>query len=177
MKATDVFLETYTGKYFYPLDPNPANIDIIDIAHALSMLCRFGGHCLLFYSVAEHSVRASQIATHDKLAILLHDAAEAYFADIAGNLKYYVSGLEEIERNILETIYRKFGINHFDETEVERVDWIMLATEARDLMHNTSGWFLPELPLAEKIMPVSPGEARKLFLLEFSVLRRGRRKE
>jgi hypothetical protein len=62
------WIQTATGRPFWPIDPRPEDIDIEDIAHALSMLCRFGGHCLRFYSVAEHSVLLSQyVAPEHKL--------------------------------------------------------------------------------------------------------------
>ena len=77
------WLQTYTGIQFWPLDPRPEEIDIQDIAHALSLLCRFNGHCQRFYSVAEHSVHVSTIlAPEFGLWGLLHDAAEAYLSDI-----------------------------------------------------------------------------------------------
>lgn len=50
------WMQTYTGRAFWPLDPRVDEIDIDDIAHSLSMQCRYAGHCLRFYSVAEHSV-------------------------------------------------------------------------------------------------------------------------
>jgi hypothetical protein len=50
------WIQTYTGKKFYPLTATIDDIDIEDIAHSLSMQCRFNGHCYVFYSVAEHSV-------------------------------------------------------------------------------------------------------------------------
>ena len=80
---------TYTGKEFYPLDPNPADIDIKDIAHALSNCCRFAGHIKSFYSVAQHSVIVSELCEPENaLAGLLHDASEAYLSDIARPVKY-----------------------------------------------------------------------------------------
>lgn len=50
-----VWIQTYSGKKFEPLNPSIDSIDIIDIAHSLSMICRFNGHSQRFYSVAEHS--------------------------------------------------------------------------------------------------------------------------
>lgn len=54
------WMQTYTGRRFYPLDPRPDEIDPEDIAHALSLLCRYGGHVDRFYSVAEHCVLMSE---------------------------------------------------------------------------------------------------------------------
>lgn len=36
-----VWIQTYTGRMFWPLDPRPEEIWIEDIAHALSLQCRF----------------------------------------------------------------------------------------------------------------------------------------
>jgi len=77
------WITTYTGKRFHYLDPQPEEIDIVDIAHALSLTCRFGGHCKEFYSVAEHSIRVAEIVPKEfQLLALLHDAGEAYTGDV-----------------------------------------------------------------------------------------------
>src|SRR5688500_14252940 len=86
------YIRTYTGKEFYPLKPELDKIDIEDIAHALSNLCRFTGHTKQFYSVAQHSVLASEFVRvydnpHLNLFVLLHDASEAYICDISRPLK------------------------------------------------------------------------------------------
>ncbi len=76
------FIQTLTGRRVNPLDAAPEDIDPEDIAGALANICRFGGHCNAFYSVAQHSVivcdlLAERGATPDELlAALLHDAAE-----------------------------------------------------------------------------------------------------
>ncbi|MFG0247924.1 MAG: phosphohydrolase, partial [Phycisphaeraceae bacterium JB051] len=77
------WIQTYTGKAFYPLREDPGIIDIRDIAHALSLQCRFNGHCSDFYSVAQHSVHVSEVVPQAfALWGLLHDAAEAYMSDL-----------------------------------------------------------------------------------------------
>jgi len=73
------WIQTFTGRRFRPRNPAPDDFDIRDVAHALSLLCRFNGHCRVFYSVAEHSVRVSRICPPPAaLWGLLHDLGEAY---------------------------------------------------------------------------------------------------
>lgn len=43
------WMQTYTGKKFHPTSPTVDEIDIVDIAHALSLICRYGGHVDRFY--------------------------------------------------------------------------------------------------------------------------------
>src|SRR5262245_27549306 len=96
------WMQTISGRKFWPLDPRPEEVCIEDIGHALSLVCRFGGHCHTFYSVAEHSVRVSLLAedmakssahwTDENIRMialsgLLHDAAEAYIGDMVRPLK------------------------------------------------------------------------------------------
>src|SRR5580704_6503205 len=84
----DRYLSTYTGKKFFPYDPRPEQICIEDIAHGLSMLCRFVGQCRFFFSVAEHSIAVARLLpTNLKLFGLLHDASEAYLADLPRPVK------------------------------------------------------------------------------------------
>ena len=54
---------TYTKKMFDPLAPELELIDIVDIAHALSYLCRANGHFTQFYSVCQHSINCARGAT------------------------------------------------------------------------------------------------------------------
>jgi hypothetical protein len=48
MDSLDGFIGTFSGIRFWPLVPNPADILIADIAHALAHQCRFGGHASRF---------------------------------------------------------------------------------------------------------------------------------
>src|SRR6266540_4351103 len=88
------YIQTVSGRRFNPLDPDPEQIDIGDIALALSHQCRFGGHCRVFYSVAQHSCVAADLvaerggSTEDVLWALLHDATEAYLVDLPHPLKH-----------------------------------------------------------------------------------------
>lgn len=82
------WIQTFTGKKVFPLAMTAEMVCVDDIAHALSMKCRFTGHCREFYSIAEHSVRVSLLVRPElRLAALLHDAAEAYLPDLARPIK------------------------------------------------------------------------------------------
>ena len=131
---------TYTGKLISPVDPDPNEIDIVDIAHALSMMCRFGGHSNEFYSVAQHSYLCSLLTEDLNLAIvlLLHDASEAYIHDIITPLKPYISSYKDIENTVMQRIFEKFDLKWplSDEykKKVKDIDNIMLLTEFKNFM-------------------------------------------
>ena len=172
------WIQTYTGKKFWPFSPLPDDVDFRDVAHALSNLCRFGGHCREFYSVAEHSIRACNLIDWDDhpvaaLAALLHDASEAFLVDLTRPLKHgTVLGAEyrSIEHSVQLAINSKIGLppmsHHLD--KVVSADETMLVTEARDLMGLASfeKWSTIKkgvLPLKDPIMPMSPAAAKRLF--------------
>lgn len=166
----DNFIGTYTGKKFHYLSPKPEEIDIVDIAHALSLKCRFSGHVKVFYSVAEHSIRVSEIMPeHLKLEALLHDAAEAYMPDVPRPIKESF-GLSKFEDTIQDMIFKKFGISN-KSPQVKEADNILIATEARDLMANMDGWAeLPE-PLPGVITPMRiPADVEWYFICLFDEL-------
>jgi uncharacterized protein len=161
------WMTTFTGKKFHFLNPQPDEIDIVDIAHHLSLLCRFTGAVRSFYSVAEHSIRVAQIVPRGlELAALLHDAAEAYINDISRPVKYSHK-IEETEKIISRAIGSKFGVD-FSDPRIKQADNVLLATEARDLMPNTFGWAeLPE-PLSKRIYPHNSAFAEGIFLGMFN---------
>lgn len=165
--------QIYGGRMFWPMDPRPAEIHIEDIAHALSLICRFGGHCKEFYSVAEHSVRVSQLLPPE-LALdgLLHDAAEAYIGDMVRPLKAMLPEYCSAEDLIRKAIAARYGINPIEPPEVTFADNVMLATEARDLLHAPPApWLELPPPLPERVWPqIWPDMAEKLFLRQFTAL-------
>ncbi len=107
------FIITYLGKKFYFEDPKPDQIDIRDIAHSLSHICRFNGHTNLFYSVAAHSIFVAERmpgSAREKLSALLHDAAEAYVCDVPSPLKPLLGAAHKsLHDDILLTICYEFG--------------------------------------------------------------------
>lgn len=166
------WIQTYTGRSFYPLEPREDDLDVRDIAHALSLLCRFNGHCRCFYSVAEHSVRVAEILPA-RLALwgLLHDAAEAYLSDLPRPIKQQMPAFSRAEDRLLEVITRRFGLGWPMPAQVAEADSRLLVTEARDLMGRPPrSWRLGLAPLDQPIEPWPPEEAERRFLLLYERL-------
>lgn len=129
------WMQTYTGRAFFPLEPAAADIDPVDIAHALSLLCRYGGHVDRFYSVAEHCVLMSHaVAPKHALWALLHDATEAYMGDLIRPLKLAMPAYREAEDRLMAMICHRFGLDPVCPTEVKAADNRILRDERAALM-------------------------------------------
>ncbi len=168
------WIQTYSGQVFYPLDPRPEEIHIIDIARSLSFQCRFSGHTRYFYSVAEHSVRVSLACPTDKAWALLHDASEAYLVDLPRPLKRF-SELGrlymEAEVRVMQAVCRRFGLPIEQPAIIEKIDRVLLITEKRDLMTmEPKPWEDTEIPLPAKITPWTSYQAETAFLARFKEL-------
>lgn len=184
-KVRDDWFITAHGRRLFILEPDPAHIHIDDIAHALSNLCRFGGH-VPFYSIAQHSVLVSRIVPQQfALAGLLHDASEAYLGDVIRPLKRQLFVYRDIERQWEDVIARRFRLGgsmpHTCSAEVKLADLVALATERRDLLPFADPkqaptaweWVEDELavePHPDRIVPLSPSDARTRFLARFEEL-------
>jgi 5'-deoxynucleotidase YfbR-like HD superfamily hydrolase len=171
------WFQTYSGRRVYPFDPRPEDYYLADIAHSLALKCRFSGHCLQHYSVAQHSVLVSRHLP-PRLAGwgLLHDAPEMSVGDWIrplkkGLLAMGVDALQAIERGIMGAVAEKFDLpplTREDEEELDRIDLAALATEARHFMHaNWTSWEELESvrPLDGPLETISWREAEATFLL------------
>lgn len=140
------YIETASGKKFHFLNPSPDEIDIIDIAYALSNQCRYNGHCNRFYSVAEHSALvASLVPEKFKLDALLHDAAEAYLSDIPSPVKQFFPEYKKLEQTVMEVIADKFKVPNWNSDIVKKADLQQLCTEAYNLLPSKGeGWSIIE---------------------------------
>lgn len=171
-----LFMQTFTGRKFWPLDPLAEEVFVEDIAHALALTCRFGGHSRRFYSVAHHSVLVSQAcAPTDAMWGLLHDSAEAYAGDVIRPIKHGCeagSRFCRVEERILEVIARRFGLSMPIPVSVRRADEIVLATECRDVMggERAGKWALDHAPSDNLITPWSAEESEHAFLARFAEL-------
>lgn len=128
-------IQTYSGKVVDFLNPEESMIDITDIAHALSMICRFSGNTTRFYSVAEHSINCSYIVPeHLALQALLHDATEAYVGDLNKPLKGICPNYQDIEHHLWLVIANKFGVPEELDDMVKGADLMMLHEEKIQLL-------------------------------------------
>lgn len=154
-------IRLYTGKYFNPLEPDPDMIDIEDIAHSLSMQCRFGGHTKIFYSVAEHCMNVSLNApVRHELAGLLHDASEAYLYDIPRPIKRNLIGYKEMEDRLMVVIAQKFGFQYPLSDHIKRLDELTLKWEWENLV----------IKYTNVYKPMPPHDAKLEFLKLFNSL-------
>jgi len=173
-------IQTWSGLRFSPLEPDPAAIEIEDIAHALANSCRFGGHCSAFYSIAQHSCLVADAAGADRetaLHALLHDASEAYLGDLPHPLKHRSPlGVlyREIEEPLQAAILERFGLVGVAPAVVKELDRAALATERAALMRVADDAWWPELdgvePFDVVIDPWPPDRAACEFLDRFGRL-------
>lgn len=165
------WMQTYSGRRFWPLDPRPHEIHIVDIAHALSRQCRYAGHCLDFYSVAEHSVILSRyVSAPNALWALLHDASEAYLVDIPRPLKPYLTGYREAEDRVMAAVCERFGLPPAMPDEVHAADNRIIGDERANLSECEAPWDVSPEPLGIEIGCWSPDRAWCEFLLRFREL-------
>jgi len=166
-------ITTYSGNLFWPLDPQPQDVTIEDVAHALSMLCRFTGHIARYYSVAEHCINVSRMVPRESaLAGLLHDASEAYVADVSTPVKHSpdFAAYRQIEGRLLTVIFERFGLQPEVPEAVHIADRAIVLTEAAALFQTPPTWTEGHLPVDVPIVGLNPGEAERLYLERFREL-------
>ena len=178
--APGPFLQTVSGRWVNPFDPDPDQLDAGDIARALANQCRFGGHSRVFYSVAQHSVILSLLVEQrggdieDVFAALMHDATEAYLGDMPHPLKHRSplgAVFKQAEDHLAHAIRARFRIKP-DVPEIKRVDRALLASERRAF--SAERWHWPELegvePLDIELTAWLPDQAAQTFAQRFTEL-------
>lgn len=168
------WMQTYSGGRYYPMDPRPEDIEPRDIAHALSLLCRYGGHVDRFYSVAEHCVLMSEaVAPEHALYALLHDATEAYVVDVPRPLKRYLDRYRDIEALSWYAIANRFNLPSLAlPVEVKDADNAILLTERDALMPRAGRWSQDDDydPLPVTVTGWAPEEAERRYLDRLAAL-------
>ena len=133
---------TFSKRQFDPASPGPEDIVIQDIAHALSFMVRANGHFPVFYSVGQQCIHCCEEAAargctrREQLACLLHDASEAYLADITRPVKQHLERYREIEQRLQDCIFQKYlGVLSDEEKKLWRkLDDTLLYYEFNCLM-------------------------------------------
>lgn len=147
-------MNAYSGRRFDPVKMTAEDVDITDIAHALSLICRGGGHLKHFYSVAQHCLnckkeaKARGLSERVQLACLIHDGSEAYISDIIRPVKIYLDNYVEIEDRILAKVFAHFGLSDLSEEEGrlwKEIDDDILLYEQKYLMVGREHIELPKL--------------------------------
>ncbi len=147
-------MNMFSGKMIDPMKIMAEDICLEDIAHALSLLCRGGGHIKYFYSVGQHSLNCAREAKAKgwsarlQLICLLHDASEAYFSDVIRPVKAHLSSYLTMETRAMEKIWEKFGLGDLTEEENQKwrqVDDEVLWAECKLMMPGEEEIALPQL--------------------------------
>lgn len=180
--TTDDYITTWTGIRFNFSEPTPEQINLEDVAHSLSMQCRYNGHCSKFYSVAEHCVliarwvylttRSRQLA----LEALFHDASEAYLCDIPRPVKSRLDpNYHNLEYAIDRAVARKWNLALPWHAFIEQGDYRICLDEYAELFEERLGpccWKLPySEPLGVSIQCWPPDTAEREFRMLFFQLK------
>lgn len=175
------WIQTYTGAKFWPMDPRAAELNIRDIAHALSMQCRYAGHCIRFYSVAEHSVLVARYLREQGhrpdvvLAGLLHDATEAYLVDVPRPVKPFLPGYKEAEARLWAVIAEWASLPPAIPEAVHEADNRILNDErAQNMGPCADAWGYSGEPLGVTLRLWSPASAEAAFIDMFVDITGGR---
>lgn len=156
-----------SGAWFDFLDPDSSAFTIEDIAHGLANTCRYSGQCRRFYSVAEHCLHVSDLATEYPLEALMHDASEAFIGDVTRPLKQLLPEYKRIEARVERAIFSRFGISYPLPAGVKAADLRVLAAEQRQIMPvGTDCWAeeegIPPAPM--KVAYLTPEASKAAFL-------------
>jgi len=158
-------ITTFTGRLVDPLDLQPEDLHIDDIARSLSHQCRFNGHTRSFFSVGEHSLWVRRIVNdwgHGprlQLTALLHDAAEAYVMDLPGPLADKFPEYRAAEARAHEVVSEAFGLPHPWPRLIHDADRQSCNAEARNLLPICAWRHFDELPAHAPRDHHRPGES------------------
>ena len=147
-------MTTFKGRKFDPMKISEEDICIEDIAHALSLICRGNGQVKYFYTVGQHSINCAKEAKARgwserlQLICLLHDASEAYIADIIRPVKPHLTNYLEIEKNVMDCIqkvFRVWPLTADEDVKWKEIDDAILVYELKYLMQGEENRELPVL--------------------------------
>lgn len=165
-------ISTRDGQFFDYNNPSAYRFDIEVIAHALSNLCRYGGHSDRFYSVAEHSVLVSRVVPPElALCGLLHDASEAFVGDMPSPLKAMCQSYRTIEGKVQEAIARYYSLPYPFPSEVHLADKMLYKAEREQIVPIPDlVWHTDILAANVEIRGLKPGMAKTHFIARYREL-------
>lgn len=169
-----MYMQTYTGKAFFPENPQLDQICIEDIGWALSHQCRYGGHCLKGYYVGEHSIHVSYVVPREYALIgLLHDGHEAYVIDLPRPVKLLLPQYADLEEKIRRMVCDKFGLPQVWPKCVYEADNAVLLAEQKVIMGPAPiPWSIPGTAADVEIHCWHPLVVFKKFMERFEELTR-----
>jgi uncharacterized protein len=172
-----LFIETYTGRAFYPLDPVADALSIIDIAHAIANQCRYSVHTAFHYSIAQHCcLLAAWLAENggsalDCLQLLMHDAAEAYLVDVPRPVKQFMPEYRVWDAKVNDCIRKWMGWSDIPIPAFQdELDSRIIVDERAALMDKArrNDWGHKLAPVGVQINPWTPVQAEKQFLMQYA---------
>lgn len=173
MRTNRTWIQTWSGRQFWPLDARPEEVFIDDIAWMLAQQNRWKGATKVPINIAQHSLMVSRLCDPAfALQGLLHDATEAYLGDMASPVKSQMPEFQRAEENLWIVICERFGLPVSLHESVKRADAVALHTESRDLMFPPPLEWRTHLPPAteENIVVCGPVTAANSFLHRFHEL-------
>lgn len=184
MRDNPNLMRTFTGHMVDPCNVKVSDIRILDVAHHLSMICRFGGAIPTHYSVAQHSCLVSVILAANGFgkdvlwAGLLHDVPEYLLGDCVSPFKRRLPAYNFYEDKLWATVVERFNIADDDDARqlVKEADYLAYQIEAntfqeRGLVYDGGSLSVPSC-LILRALPAH--EAKLVFIRTFATLIHGR---
>lgn len=171
------FIETYTGLPFDFREPVLDNINMIDIAHALSNQCRYSGHTRYHFSTAQHCCLLAEFVADrggsaiECFQILIHDAAEAYLVDIPRPVKQFMPEYRVWDKRVNDAVRARYGLSKLAMPSYQDdIDSRIIVDERAALMDDQrkNDWGHKMAPLGVKIESWTPIQAERTFLMQYA---------
>jgi 5'-deoxynucleotidase YfbR-like HD superfamily hydrolase len=180
-----------SGRRLDLINPSAMDIEIEDIAQGISRVARWNGQTTgeHAFSVAQHSVVVEEIArilqpTASKewlLAALLHDASEYVVGDMISPFKNALGvDYRAFEDRLMQTIHIRFGLPAVITPQmkkfIKRADKVSAYLEATQIagfseVESRKIFGPPPVTVKDwKIIPLSPNDAKQLYLDRFEQL-------
>ena len=133
------WIQTFTGRQFYALDPRPEDFHILDVAAGLRN-ARYSCQSRRVQTVLEHSCLIRRELARQGAPVrvqrggLLHDLSEAYLVNVPRPIKRDLSNYTEIEDGIMRAAGARFDFDWPVDPLVKAFDSAILHDEVAQNM-------------------------------------------